>query len=571
MIKFLNLNIKGFCSIQELSIYLNKPGINLIKGENGAGKSTLLNAISWIVYGKTLKGVKGVNTHKKFQPKEYKGTLGEIFFDKEGSVHQIIRCQSYTSKVEGAKGGDRLIYKVDGELVDEKKKPKIQELIEKDLGLSFKLFKNSITFGQRLQRLAEVSGTDKKLLFEEAFEIGYLSVAKQLVMESKKKYESEYKIVSLRCQNLQKEIESTGKVYKELRESERDYRKLQKERIQSLERKIQNQKDRLEKLDFDEKLLTKRIKKLDQLKNRMSVLKKDESKFYNQTSQISSKKGVIQLLDTVINLMGNKEYIKAYSHLISLKGSFISLDKIRESKSSLQEQIDSIQLFCSKNKEKRNEITQILNQISSFEKEVDKIKKEKKKIVSPKYREKQKTYKKKLDKLIKESEDLKVLVDNYNWLVIDPLSNSGIKTFIIDTSLQYLNKALASYQDIVGFKVYFSINEESARRDFITFIERDGQLFEYEELSGGEQQLVNIIMAFALHQTTSASLGVNVLFLDELFENLDKGNIEIVMDLVKSMANEKSIYLITHQSNFSISGANVIHVLKEHGITTIKE
>ena len=56
---------------------------------------------------------------------------------------------------------------------------------------------------------------------------------------------------------------------------------------------------------------------------------------------------------------------------------------------------------------------------------------------------------------------------------------------------------------------------------------------------------------------------------DELFENLDKANIEIVMDLVKYIGNGKSIYIITHQENFSISGSNTIKVKKDNGITTI--
>lgn len=56
------------------------------------------------------------------------------------------------------------------------------------MGSSFRLFKNTITFGQRLQRIAESSGPDKKALFEEAFEIGYITVAKNIAMVMKKKH-----------------------------------------------------------------------------------------------------------------------------------------------------------------------------------------------------------------------------------------------------------------------------------------------------------------------------------------------------------------------------------------------
>ena len=39
MIKFMNMEIKGFCSIQDLSITLGTEGIHLVKGNNGSGKA----------------------------------------------------------------------------------------------------------------------------------------------------------------------------------------------------------------------------------------------------------------------------------------------------------------------------------------------------------------------------------------------------------------------------------------------------------------------------------------------------------------------------------------------------
>lgn len=78
------------------------------------GKSSFLNAISWCLYGKTLKNIKDVNTLESWRPNDYKGTMVKIFFEKDGSIHQIIRCQEYKGKVEEAKGGNRLLYLIDG-------------------------------------------------------------------------------------------------------------------------------------------------------------------------------------------------------------------------------------------------------------------------------------------------------------------------------------------------------------------------------------------------------------------------------------------------------------------------
>lgn len=263
MIKFMNMEIKGFCSIQDLSITLGTEGIHLVKGNTGSGKSTFLNAISWCLYGKTLKNIKDVNTLESWRPNDYKGTMVKIFFEKDGSIHQIIRCQEYKGKVEEAKGGNRLLYLIDGAQVKEKSKPKIQELIEKDLGSSFRLFKNTITFGQRLQRIAESSGPDKKALFEEAFEIGYITVAKNIAMVMKKETQQKYDEAYYRVKSITERYEDARKSYEKFRDSERNYKKIFREQVNQIENKITLRHEKLVRLEkkFDENLLTKSLKK----------------------------------------------------------------------------------------------------------------------------------------------------------------------------------------------------------------------------------------------------------------------------------------------------------------------
>src|SRR5205814_1794499 len=51
----------------------------------------------------------------------------------------------------------------------------IQKHIVELLGYSDVLFKNSVFFGQNLDRLIKQSNTDKKEILEEAFEISYIS------------------------------------------------------------------------------------------------------------------------------------------------------------------------------------------------------------------------------------------------------------------------------------------------------------------------------------------------------------------------------------------------------------
>ena len=95
MLTFTRLNIQGFCSIDSFSLQLNQDCTVLIKAPNGFGKSTLLNALVWALYGKNIKGVSEVNTWKEYQPKDYKGTMGEVFFQKNQDSYKVIRCQKF--------------------------------------------------------------------------------------------------------------------------------------------------------------------------------------------------------------------------------------------------------------------------------------------------------------------------------------------------------------------------------------------------------------------------------------------------------------------------------------------
>ena len=184
MIEFNKIYIEGFCSITSLEMPLNTQKITIVRGPNGYGKSNFLSAIVWALYGNNLKGISDVNTWKKFRTKDYKGTKIELYFKPgDGKIHKIIRCLEYKGEVEGAKGNNRLIYLIDAEPVKDKTKVQIQALIDKNLGMSYNLFINSIMFGQGMKRLIQESGSDKKNLFEEIFSLNYITKAKKIAQD----------------------------------------------------------------------------------------------------------------------------------------------------------------------------------------------------------------------------------------------------------------------------------------------------------------------------------------------------------------------------------------------------
>lgn len=150
------------------------------------------------------------------------------------------------------------------------------------------------------------------------------------------------------------------------------------------------------------------------------------------------------------------------------------------------------------------------------------------------------------------------------------MGNQGIKAFLFDSSIDLINEILNKYVPILGFKIEFGVNLDSVRKDFVTTIERDDIIMEYDELSGGEKQLVNISLALAMNELLTVSQGFNIAFMDEVFESLSSENIELVTSLIREIFKDKTLFLITHQNTIPLGNVKILQVEKVKGLSSYK-
>ena len=87
----------------------------------------------------------------------------------------------------------------------------------------------------------------------------------------------------------------------------------------------------------------------------------------------------------------------------------------------------------------------IRDSIASIDEDLAKLKQEKLKVMSPKYKQKLKEISKNLRKVDEDFHNKELELENYNWLINDPLCNNGIKAYLFDSSLEFLNKCLDKY------------------------------------------------------------------------------------------------------------------------------
>ena len=151
-------------------------------------------------------------------------------------------------------------------------------------------------------------------------------------------------------------------------------------------------------------------------------------------------------------------------------------------------------------------------------------------------------------------------LQTYNWLINDPLSNKGLKVFIFDSMMEAINNALKRYANKIGFKIILKVDLNSARKSIDTFIYAGDTMIPYEDLSGGQSQLIHVAIAFAISDVVDGDTGCNLLILDEIFESLSAENVDLVSDLIVLKSHNKSVHLITHLEKFNPTNSRLIRL-----------
>lgn len=568
MLTFTTMNVVGFCSIENLHIPLNPSCTILIKASNGKGKSTILSALVWAIYGKNLKGVSEVTTWEKVRPKDYQGVMVEVFFQKGEHIYKIIRCQKCNIVLEdGAKGKDRLILMKDNEVVNVKGKNKLQDAINAELGLSYTLFMNSIMFGQGIKRLIQESNSDKKKIFEEVFDLEFLNIAKGIAMQDKNNLLAQANEVEHQSALLKKELEANKEAYFDLRDREKGF----KEKIKSERRELKKDRE-----DLTKQLIKKQQQLKDEVEKSLKVKIKKHTDYVDVLkSKIKYNRIVsgVSLPDFVKKLkiqLDKGHYKRAKESVDIIYKAIINSDKLQEEYEDALGRLDELRTTNEKYKRLQKECDDIASDIADIDEELEKLKQEKLKVMSPKYKEKLKEIRKTLRKVDEDYHNKELELENYNWLINDPLGNNGIKAYLFDSSLDMLNRTLDKYSQVLGFRIEFNIDLGTARKEFFTLIERDGQIIDYDELSGGEKTLCNFAMALAMHEALTLSKGINLMLFDEVFESLDKENVELVTELIKKYSVGKSIFIITHLDSLPLSNTKILQVEKVNGLSNYK-
>lgn len=569
MIQFGNIIIDGFCSISHLELNLSSKGITVIRGATGEGKTTILSALVWGAYGKNLKGKSDVNTWEKYRPKSYQGTKVELYFGKNGRTHKITRCLKYKGEVNGAKGKDRLIYEIDAVEVQEKSKGEIQALIIADLGMSYSLFMNSVLFGQGMKRLIQESSSDKKELFEEIFELEYISKARDIAKGYYTEALKEYQDISQRYRTLEDKKQSIQRMVDDLKKQASTVKDDISSKVKVLEKRLSLLAKAKKSSELKETVTQK-----NRIEQKLSEAKENQRGILNKINDARKKTKVSleEFIEGIIKLLKRGDIKNSLKHLIEVKKAFGDIERLQGKYSKISDRISGYRDELEELRDKEYEVKKIQREIEQVESEIKRLLSKKKvgvnKGLITKYKTQLSTLTKKLSTVEEKMENQKEKVDNYKWVMDDPLGNRGIKAFLFESSMDILNETLESYSDVLGFSILFYVDIQGVKKDFNTQIIMDGIEVSYEELSGGQKTLVNIAMVLAMNSMIRRNCRINVLFLDEVFEGLDREYCDTVSKLLEkiSITEKLTVFMVTHQESIPIK-ARVLTVKRDKGLS----
>ena len=128
----------------------------------------------------------------------------------------------------------------------------------------------------------------------------------------------------------------------------------------------------------------------------------------------------------------------------------------------------------------------------------------------------------------------------------DLLSDNGIKKSMIDRIIPALNTRIAEISERLEFKFQFSFNN-----DFDPLITYLGMEVSQESLSSGQRKKMNLIVLLAFIEIIKMKHStMNVMFLDEIFASLDKGNVYKSIEILREYADEygMTIFVVSHES-----------------------
>ena len=624
IITFDNIIIDSFMSLGHIELDLKDSGYTLIKGENqniddsaqsnGSGKSSIWEALIWCLTGETLRGSKEVeNIYTK------NGAYVELNFQIDNNNNfKIIRTKNHKEYKTNL-----FIYQNDND-VSGKGIRDTEKLLKQYLpDLTAQLLGSVIVLGQGLpSKFTSNSPSGRKELLEQLSKSDFMiydlktritnraNLLNQLKREQEDlKLATESKIHIL--EDIIKEDTSTlqnlqpKEYYENIISDNENQLSILNTQYNDIEIKLENESNQL--LECKTKLNNLQIEKQNiqqQLKldfeHGLSPIKTELFQTENLSKQLRKEIADAKAIKDICPTCGQKlpnifkpDITEQETQLQKLLEIISQLQiQVKENNAQLEQQLLEIEHnFIENNKQLKNEISNLelevhnlqnnkntlLTNIRGIQSNITQAKNSiewlENQLITLQQRINEKTYEiNEYNQIIKQTTDSITNFDNRLNIIkkFDTIIKRDFRGYLLTEVIKYINTKCKEYcLDIFGTDY---INFELVGNNIsISYNNK-----EYEMLSGGERQKLDLIIQFSIRDMLCDYLGFNssLLVLDEIFDNLDaQGCDKVISTISKRLSNVNSIYIISHHADeLNIPADNYLTIIKDkNGISRIKQ
>lgn len=622
-IKFNRIKISNFLSIGETDIDLKDKGFVLVKGvnnnvedvalSNGSGKSTIFEAIIWCLCGETLRGSKNVTNIFGND-----GAIVELYFNIDNDSYHIIRSK------DNSKYKTTLKLFVNEKDISGKGIRDTEKMLSETLPeLTASFIGSVIILGQGMpQKFTNNSPSGRKEVLEKLSKSDFMiEDLKRRVIERKSILQKEMREHEDNILSLNSKLETHRSVISDSinKLKNLESKDVYEERLEKFNSDIQSKYKEKELLENSNELFQAKSN-LEKLSNNYESLDKE---LYYKTQEFNElyNKEIKDINDSILSLSTEKnnllKYITDVENMTEICPTchqriegVVKPDTTTE-KIKLQEIIGKLntlendkQTLTNNFKTKRESIefdifTQQKNIKENITKEQDIIKNVELKLVNIE------TSIRSLDKEIQECKNFINIIDikretlqqtieegqhveaalctqihNEDILAkqtdshlsvvskFDTMLKRDFRGYLLHNVIKYIDKRAKSYaKDIFDTQnIEFKLDGNNI---LITFQGKD-----YENLSGGEKQKVDLIVQFSIRDMLSEYMNFSssIIVLDEIFDNLDSIGCEKVVNMInKRFTDINSIFIISHHAEeLNIPVDSYITVIKnKNGISGV--
>lgn len=638
--RFGTLHLKNFMSYRRAAINFSNRGMYLITGRvrgsasfssNGAGKSALgVEALTWVLTGRTIRGTDAdgmVNVHTN------KNCTAVLPFKIGSALYRIRRYRKHT------KEGNALYF----ELRKGKKWEDIsshtitdtQKKINSIIGIDYDAFKNTVVFGQDVvQRFSVASDTEKGRIFEELLQLKWLSASYKKVRDKRTALNKKllrsgqlkdkhraivshleslsshmsvqhqttlHNYVQDMVENLDQACTMNSEMYGAEEQIEPfhphdDLRRLKESRdsiraeLKGLRDKLRDVQDNMHPanniMQADEEMKDVMQKETDC----MAVLRKIKSKEYRCPTCKQELMRRTHRQKVWRSVSG--ELKSARTRMTHIEKSIIAAWKVRDlnsaisaASSRLQSVQDDIESVHDNITNYRDSVRRYMDSYRKYLYHLHRAAKIKDVLVKE-----VRTYKKS-DLSVKLKRHRRTL-RKYNRIVqkitarlsvydywYSAFSSGGIKSFVMQKSIPFLNKAVQRYSNVLtDGQIHIRFNSTSplksgeVRNKLSVSVSKHGGGKTYEGISGGQRKRADICQAFALRELVMhrGSKSIQLLILDEVFDGLDEVGLVRMADLLQLLAEDGStIVVISNDKRIEEYFDNIVRVESDNDTSRV--